>query len=164
MVAQNIFFGIIAAAMVVGALGLVTVRNVVHAALCLMVVLGGAAGIFFLLGAEFLGVTQILVYLGAILVLFIFGVMLTRAPVGKTSDLTNSNWPVAAGVATFLFGVVAFALWKAVGDVELDPNRTPSTSQEVGRSIFEFQVIPLQMIAVLLLVALIGAVVVARKD
>ena len=78
MVAQNIGFAIIAVAMVVGALRVVTTTNVVHAALWLVVVLSGAAAQYILLAAEFVAVTQVLVYIGAVMVLFLFGTMLTR--------------------------------------------------------------------------------------
>ena len=78
MVAQNIAFGIIAAAMALGALGVVRTKNVVHAALYLVVVLGGGAAQFILLGQEFVAWVQVLVYIGAVIVLFLFGIMLTR--------------------------------------------------------------------------------------
>ena len=78
MVAQNIAFGIIAAAMAIGAIRVVTTNNVVHAALWLVVVLGGAAAQYVLLAAEFVAVTQVLIYIGAVIVLFLFGTMLTR--------------------------------------------------------------------------------------
>jgi len=87
MVAQNIFFGILAAIMIAAALRVVTTRNVVHAALWLVVVLAGVAGQFILLGAEFVGVTQVLVYIGAVIVLFLFGIMLTRASMGEDENV-----------------------------------------------------------------------------
>ena len=80
----NIVFGFIAALMLYGAVRVVTTTNVVHAALWLVVVLAGMAGLFILLQAEFLAVTQVMVYIGAIVVLFLFGVMLTRTPVSYT--------------------------------------------------------------------------------
>ena len=82
MVAQNIFFGIIAAIVVVSALRMVTTRNIVHAALYLVAVLGGLGALYILLTAEFVATTQVLVYIGAVMVLFLFGIMLTRAPLG----------------------------------------------------------------------------------
>ena len=85
MVAQNIGFAIIAVAMVVGALRVVTTTNVVHAALWLVVVLSGAAAQYILLAAEFVAVTQVLVYIGAVMVLFLFGTMLTRSRIGTDS-------------------------------------------------------------------------------
>ena len=91
VVAQNIFFYLIAVVMVVAALRVVTTNNMVHAALYLVVVLAGVAAQFLLLGAEFVGVTQVLVYIGAVIVLFLFGIMLTRAKVGSDEGLTHDN-------------------------------------------------------------------------
>ena len=95
MVAQNIAFGVIAAMMVLGAIRVVTSNNVVHAALWLVLVLAGAAAQYLLLAAEFVAVTQVLVYVGAVMVLFIFGTMLTRSQIGRERDLNNKGWPVA---------------------------------------------------------------------
>ena len=84
MLAQNIIFGLLAAAMVIAALKLVTTQNVVHAALYLVIVLAGMAAQYILLAAEFVAVVQVLVYIGAITVLLLFGIMLTRAPIGRS--------------------------------------------------------------------------------
>src|SRR4029077_4842863 len=89
MVAENVFFGIIAAAMVIGALGVVTTKNIVHAALYLVIVLAGGAAQFLLLGQEFVAWVQVLVYIGAVIVLFLFGIMLTRAPMNPDQPLNN---------------------------------------------------------------------------
>ena len=78
--------------MIVGALRVVTTNNVVHAALWLVVVLAGAAAQYMLLAAEFVAVTQVLVYIGAVMVLFLFGIMLTRARSAARRDLNNKNW------------------------------------------------------------------------
>ena len=77
MVAQNIAFWVIAALMVFAALRLVTTRNVVHAALYLVAVLAGVAALFLLMGKEFIGITQILIYIGAVIILFLFGMQAT---------------------------------------------------------------------------------------
>ena len=102
MVAQNIAFGMIAAMMVLGAIRVVTSNNVVHAALWLVLVLAGAAAQYLLLAAEFVAITQVLVYIGAIMVLFLFGTMLTRSQIGRERDLNNKGWPVALLVAMVL--------------------------------------------------------------
>src|SRR4051812_49812372 len=85
--------------MVFGAFRVVTTRNVVHAALWLVLVLAGAAAQYILLGAEFVALTQVLVYIGAIVVLFLFGIMLTKAPIGGDADLTSTSWLGGALVA-----------------------------------------------------------------
>jgi len=96
MVAQHIAFGVTAFAMAVGAVRVVTTKNVVHAALWLMLVLAGVAANFILLASEFVAVVQVLVYIGAIVVLFLFGIMLTRAPIGRESNLDNSMRPLTS--------------------------------------------------------------------
>src|SRR6059036_468714 len=96
MIVENIFFGVIAAAMVIGALGVVTTKNIVHAALYLVIVLAGGAAQFLLLGQEFVAWVQVLVYIGAVIVLFLFGIMLTRAPMQPKDSLDNNlRWPAA---------------------------------------------------------------------
>jgi len=105
MVAQHIAFGLIAAIVIIGALRVVTTNNVVHAALWLVAVLVGVGGSFLLVGAEFVGVTQLLIYVGAIVVLFLFGIMLTRAPIGREVHLTSRAWPLAIVVAVPIAGV-----------------------------------------------------------
>ncbi len=89
MVAQNIFFYLFAAMIVWSAFRVVTTKNVVHAALYLVAVLASVGAQYILLAAEFVAATQVLVYIGAIVVLFLFGVMLTRARIGHEQDLTH---------------------------------------------------------------------------
>lgn len=163
MLAQNIAFGILAAAMVIAALRVVTTNNVVHAALYLVIVLGGAAGIYVLLAAEFVAIVQLLVYVGAIVVLFLFGTMLTRAPIGKTPDLDNDQRFTGFVVALFLLGVIATTLWDGFDDRKITFGDRALTG-DVGNAIFSTYLVPFEVISVLLLAALIGAVVLARKD
>ena len=106
VIAENVFFGIIAAAMAMSALGVVTTKNIVHAALFLVIVLAGGAAQFILLGQEFVAWVQVLVYIGAVIVLFLFGIMLTRAPMHPEDALDNDlKWPGAAA-ALFLAGIL----------------------------------------------------------
>jgi NADH-quinone oxidoreductase subunit J len=165
LVAQNVFFGLIAAATVVGGIRVVTTTNVVHAALWLVVVLTGVGANFLLLGAEFVGITQILVYVGAIVVLFLFGTMLTRAPIGKVPQLTNRQWWLGLVVALPLLGVLAYVLLDAFGDDEL-PRETLAGQRtaDVSDAIFSTYLIPFEAIGLLLTAALIGAIVLARKE
>ena len=163
MVAQNVAFGIIAAAMALGALGVVRTKNVVHAALYLVVVLGGGAAQFLLLGQEFVAWVQVLVYIGAVIVLFLFGIMLTRAPMHPKDSLDNSlRWPGLV-VSLFLAGVLSTLLIDAYHADKVEP-AAPIRTAAVTRSIFTVYIIPFEVVGVLLLGALIGAVVLARKD
>jgi len=164
VVAQNVVFGVIAAAMALAAVRVVTTKNIVHAALYLVVVLAGVAAVYILLAAEFTAVVQVLVYIGAIVVLFLFGIMLTRAPIGRTADLDNDQRWLGVVVALFLLGVLGSVLADAFGSAKLTPDVSVQRSDDVGTSIFQTYVIPFEVVSVLLLAALVGAVVIARRD
>ena len=163
LVAQNVAFAIMAITMVAAALRMVTTRNVVHAALYLVIVLAGVAGLFILLGAEFLGVTQVMVYIGAIVVLFLFGIMLTKGSFGEDDGVTGERRLMAGLVGLLVFGVMAAALVESFADAELSRSG-PSTTADIADSIFGYYIVPFEAVSVLLLAALIGAIVVARKD
>lgn len=170
LVAQNIGFAVIAAVMVFSAIKVVTTKNVVHAALYLVMVLAGMAAQYVLLASEFVAVTQVLVYIGAIVVLFLFGIMLTQARLGRSDDLDNHAMrPWAAGIATLLAGLLGYVLWDQWGDTEIELAGTTTTAlgtttAQVSDSIFSAYLVPFEAISVLLLAALIGAIVLARRD
>jgi len=163
MVAQHIAFGVIAAVVIGGALMVVTTTNVVRAALFLVAVLAGVGASFLLLGAEFVGITQILVYIGAIVVLFLFGIMLTRAPIGRELQLTSKSWLSGLVVGVALAGVLGYTLIDAFGSEKLPPD-TRQLTADVSDSIFSTYLVPFEVVSVLLLAALVGAIVLARKD
>ncbi|MBA3654761.1 MAG: NADH-quinone oxidoreductase subunit J [Actinobacteria bacterium] len=163
MVAQNIAFGVIAAAMVISAVRVVTAKNVVRAALYLIIVLAGVAAQYILLAAEFTAIVQVLIYIGAIIVLFLFGIMLTRAPIGQEGDLDNDQRWLAGLVALLLFGVLAYVLNDAFNGAQIRLN-VPQTTAQVGDSIFGAYLLPFEVVSVLLLAALVGAIVLARRD
>ncbi len=166
MVAQNIFFGLIAAAMVGAAIRVVTTKNIVHAALYLVVVLAGVAAQFILVGAEFTGVAQVLVYIGAVVVLFLFGIMLTRARIGHEVDVDTERRWIAGLVALLLFAVMTYALVDGFDNVDIEANTAlvPQTTEQVSDAIFRDYLIPFEAVSFLLLAALIGAIVVARRE
>ena len=165
LVAQNIAFYAIAALIVFGAIRVVTCKNLVHAALWLVLVLAGVAGQYILLAAEFVAITQVLVYLGAIVVLFLFGIMLTRAKTGTDLDLDHPGPKKigAAIVGVLLFGLMGYALWDEYRGRELG-NLVVQRTAAVSDSIFSTYLLPFEVISVLLLAALIGAIVLARRD
>jgi NADH-quinone oxidoreductase subunit J len=165
----SVFFYLIAAVMVGAALVVVTSRNVVRAALALIVVFAGVAAQFILLAAEFVAVTQVLVYIGAIMVLMLFGIMLTRARIGRDVDATNDHWWSGVITALLLVGVMAYALVDYYGGDKLPADRqlnsvAGSNTATVSDSIFAQYLIPFEVVSVLLLAALVGAIVIARKD
>ena len=164
MIAEHIAFWATAAAMVIAALRVVTTKNVVHAALYLVVVLAGVGALYVLLAAEFLFVVQLIVYIGAIVVLFLFGTMLTRAIIGKDPELDNDQRAAGLVVALFLLGVLGVILRNAFGAQKLPANPAIPRTADIGTSIFSTYLIPFEVISVLLLAALVGAVVIARRD
>jgi NADH-quinone oxidoreductase subunit J len=166
MVAQNIFFAVIAAIMVFSAFRVVTTKNVVHAALYLVLVLAGVGGIYVLLTAEFIAVVQVMVYIGAVVVLMLFGVMLTEARLGEDQDLNNDYRGPAVVTAASLLAVMGFAVWDYFEDAKLpDDSALPvQTGEWVSDQIFGTYLIPFEALSVLLLAALIGAIVLARKE
>ena len=169
LVAQNIAFGIIALTIIVAAVRLVTTNNVVHAALWLVVVLAGIAAQYILLAAEFTAIVQVLVYIGAIVVLFLFGIMLTRARLGG-EDLVNRRMrPIGLVIAVAMFGVMGYALWDYFGDTRLElvglsTAELGQTTAQVADELFLTYLIPFEVVSVLLLAALTGAIVLARRD
>jgi NADH-quinone oxidoreductase subunit J len=122
VLAQNIVFSVLAVAMAASAIRVVTTKNVVHAALYLVIVFAGFAGQYILLAAEFVAVVQVLVYIGAILVLLLFGVMLTRAKIGQDQTLDNEQKWVSAVVAIGTFGLLCALMVNAFDDTKLDTN------------------------------------------
>ena len=164
MIAQNIGFAIIAAVMIIAAVRVVTTSNVVHAALWLVVVLSGVAAQYILLAAEFVAVTQVLVYIGAVMVLFLFGTMLTRSRIGRDSGLNNTYRKLGIPVALVLFAAMAVALVNSFGDERMPTDDNIVSTQQVSDQIFGPYLLPFWALSFVLLAAVIGAIVLARKD
>jgi NADH-quinone oxidoreductase subunit J len=164
----EVLFALLGAVAVGSALLVVTTRQLVHAALWLVVTLGSVAGLYLLLSAEFVAWVQVLIYVGAVVVLLLFGLMLTRAPIGRSDDL---DAPVTQRVAAALTagaaaGVVATALVDAFAGerIELDGDAAGGSSAATGRAVFTSWVLPFEVLSVLLLAALVGAIVLSRRD
>jgi len=143
-----------------GGLGVVASRNVVHAALALLVSLLAVAGIYLILFAEFLAIVQVLIYGGAITIVLLFAIMLTRtAEYPRISD--NRQWPLAAAAAVATLAVLAGSFWtKAAGSTE--PHSPALT--DLANSLFTRWAIPFEVASLVLLVALIGAIIIARES
>lgn len=171
MIAQNVTFWILAVAMVLAAIGVVRSQNVVHAALYLVVVMAGAAAQYILLAAEFVAWVQVIIYIGAVIILFLFGIMLTRAPMGGETDLDNDQRWQAAVVSLFLVGVLGSLLIDAFHAKEIAISGPRShgllktgSSGHIADLLFKSYVVPFEIVSILLLAALVGAVVIARRD
>ena len=140
----------------------VTSRQVVRAGLWLVVALGALAGLYLVLGAELVAWVQVLIYVGAVVVLLLFAVMLTRAPIGVSLDLDRSRWPgvlIGAGTGLGLSALLVDAYhWSTV---DLVGQRG---AEAMGAALFRSWVLPFEVLSVLLLAALVGAIVVSRPD
>jgi NADH-quinone oxidoreductase subunit J len=151
-----------------GGFMMVTRQNLVHAALYLIVALFGVAVIFVLLDAGFLAVVQVLVYIGAIAILMIFAVMLTRGDVAREQDPVNAGFGWALLLAAlFCFGlIVLIGQWPGIDTPAPALSADRDTVLELGTALVspDGYVIPFEVASVLLLAALIGALVVARPQ
>lgn len=147
------------------ALLVVTTRNMVHAALWLVVTLGAVAGCYLVLKAEFLAWVQILIYVGAVVVLLLFALMLTRAPTGPQPDLNARRVVPAATVAVLVAALLGATVVAGFHDVTIDLERAVVGSADTtGATIFEKWVLPFEVLSVLLLAALIGAIALSRRE
>ncbi|WP_100863087.1 NADH-quinone oxidoreductase subunit J [Streptomyces katrae] len=161
----EIAFVLVGLATLGAALVTVTTKQLVHAALWLVVALGGIAVEYLLLTAEFIAWVQVLIYLGSVVVLLLFGLMLTKAPIGRSPDADSGNRWVALGVA----GSAGAALVWVVADafrttwIDLDGPAQGSTKVS-GEILFQHWVLPFEALSVLLLAALIGAIVLSRRS
>ena len=140
----------------------VTSKNLVHAALYFAVTLGGMAGVFLTLAADFLALVQIVVYVGAVTVLFLFGLMLTRAPIGREA-LDGQNRGLGLAVSGGLFVVLSTLVIGAFGGERTSEVTGPGI-REFGIAIFADWVLPFEVLSMLLLAALIGAIVLSRRE
>ncbi|GAC1416464.1 MAG: NADH-quinone oxidoreductase subunit J [Actinomycetota bacterium] len=164
MTGQEIVFSILAVGAGVAAALVVTTKNVVRGALLLVAMLGSIGALFLLMGAEFLGWTQILIYVGAIVVLLLFGVMLTKAPIGSATTLDNQQRGAALIVAVTTFGVLTYLIWRAFGHTRIAGGSNVVRTAQIDTSLFTKYVLPFEAVSVLLLAALVGAIVLARRD
>ena len=164
MTARDLLFTGFALLSAASGLAAVTNRQVVHAALWLVVALGGLTGVYLVLGAELVALVQLLVYVGAVVVLVLFVLMLTRAPIGVRRDLdAGPAQRIAAlaaglGVAGLLGGVLLAALGRTT--VRIDATR--GQAEALGEVIFGGWLLPFELLSVLLLAALVGALVISR--
>jgi NADH:ubiquinone oxidoreductase subunit 6 (subunit J) len=154
-----------AALAVVGAVGVVVARRVFHSALFLVLTLASLAGVFIILGADFLGAVQIVVYVGAITVLVLFGIMLTPRNVELSDVVTVGRAASGLFAAGALLVVSVVVLATSVWPRSLvTPIPDRPTIEAIGRGLFSTYVLPFEIASVLLLIAMIGAIVIAREE
>ncbi|WP_405899334.1 NADH-quinone oxidoreductase subunit J [Streptomyces sp. NBC_00727] len=160
----EIAFVLVGIATLGAALVTVTTRQLVHAALWLIVALGGLAVEYLLLTAEFIAWVQVLIYVGSVVVLLLFGLMLTRAPIGRSPDADSENRWAALAVAVASAGTLVWVVVDAFRTtwIALDGPAQGST-EATGSFLFRNWVLPFEALSVLLLAALVGAIVLSRK-
>ncbi|GGR72815.1 NADH dehydrogenase [Streptomyces aureoverticillatus] len=142
----------------------VTTRQLVHAALWLVVALGGLAVEYLLLTAEFIAWVQVLIYVGSVVVLLLFGLMLTRAPIGRSPDADSGNRPAALAVALAAAAALVWVVVDAFRTQWIDLDKPQGTTEVTGSILFRHWVLPFEALSVLLLAALVGAIVLSRRN
>ena len=157
----HVAFYVVGAIALVGALIAVTQPNLLRAALGLILAFVGVAGVYFVLEAEFVGVVQILIYIGAISVLILFAVMLTRGLM-RGGEAFNTQWVGAAFIAVLMFAILLFVIvgtkWNVVAQ-KVSGDLIP----KIGTELMTTYLLPFEAISLLLLAALVGAIVIARE-
>ena len=164
MSGQEIVFTLLGVVAVGSAVLVVTTRRLVHAALWLVVSFGALAGGYLVLTAEFVAWVQVLIYVGAVVVLLLFGIMLTRAPTGESADLDSGNRWAAAAVAVATAAVLVTVMVMGFGDARTPLEDGGGSAEALGASVFRTWVLPFEILSVLLLASLVGAIVLSRSD
>jgi NADH-quinone oxidoreductase subunit J len=161
-------FVILAMVTLAGALAAMSQRHLVHCALCLVLALGGLAALFLQLDAQFVGLAQILVYIGAVAILIVFAILLTRSSEPPQQSSVTPSWVMGAGVAILTFGSLAAAvLASSVTPAAANPRTDVAAAvsvKRIGEMLMTDYVLPLEVVALLLTAALIGAVIIAMRE
>ena len=169
---ELVLFYIFAAIALVSAILLITRHNVVHSAAFLGSTLFAVAGIFLTLHAEFLAGVQVIVYVGGILVLFVFVIMLISVERAEHERQFNRQWTIALITAAILIGQLAYGLYQGRESLNLPAPVAPpaavgaavaGNSEEVGVALYTTYLLPFEIASILLLVAIVGAVVLAKR-
>lgn len=167
MSAEQIIFLVIAAITLIAGLSVVTSRNLIHSALWLILTLAGIAVFYVLLDAGFFAVIQVVVYIGAIAILFIFAAMLTRRVMQDSGPQSNSNWWLGALVAVLLFAGIAliFINWQDFATLQPELIDSSGKLSELGLALVspDQYVLPFELASVLLVAGMIGAIFVAGE-
>jgi NADH:ubiquinone oxidoreductase subunit 6 (subunit J) len=158
-------FLIIGGLTVISALAAMSLRNLVHCALCLTITFAGLASLYLKLNAQFVGLAQILVYIGAVAILIVFAILLTRSDdQTPRASIVSPAWWVGVGIAIATFCVLATAIGSsAVSKAPTTPTRL-ITIEQIGNKLMRDYVLPLEVIGLLLTAALIGAVIIAMQE
>ncbi len=164
MLTEHWPFVIVAVLTLASAVAAMSLRNLVHCALTLMMTFAGLAALYLQLGAQFVGFAQILIYIGAVAILIVFAILLTRGSEPPRESVFSRTWVAGVGVAVAVFGLLSgIVLSSRVLTCELRPPPAP-TVREIGQQLMTRYVLPLEVIGLLLTAALIGAVIIAMQE
>jgi NADH:ubiquinone oxidoreductase subunit 6 (subunit J) len=156
-----VLFGVLAIGVVGGGLAVVTLRNVIHSAIAMMICFGALAGMYALLGAPIIAAAQVLIYLGAISVLILFAIMLTQAGDANLPAPFHRQAPIALIISLVVVGLVSWAAvqtnWHASVDV------VTVVVDTLANALFTTYALPFEIIGFLILAAIIGAIFIARR-
>lgn len=162
MSAEHVLFLLFATVAVLGAVSLILQRHPIHSALSLIVVMVSLAGLYLLLGAEFIAAVQVIVYGGAIMVLFVFVIMLLNAGAEERTNLSRMARYVGVPLGMVLTGALAWKVWAAPAAA---PQPLPvETTRTLSLMLFREYVLPFELTSILILIAILGAVVLAKKE
>ncbi len=161
---MSLIFYLLAALTAAGGLAAMLLRNTVHCALALAVAFAGVALLFLEMDAQFVGFAQILIYVGAVAILVVFAILLTKSSETPKGGVFSKSWLAGLAVAAAVFAVLG---WAVLQTAPLLPGAAPApvvTVQEIGAALMDRYVLPLEIVALLLTAALIGAVIVAMRE
>jgi NADH-quinone oxidoreductase subunit J len=147
-----------------GAVAAVSLRNLVHCALCLTATFAGLAVLYLQMGADFVGFAQILVYVGAVAILIVFSILLTRGLERAGDSVVCASWLRSIGVAVLVAGVLITAAWNSAAIHGRSPHAQSPAVRAIGEQLMTTYVIPLQVAGLLLTAALLGAALIAMKE
>ncbi len=161
---MSLAFYLMAALTVAGAVAAVTLRNTVHCALALSVAFAGIALMFLSLDAQFAGFAQILVYIGAVAILIVFAILLTRGSDTPAAGVFSRTWFAGLAIAAAVFAVLGWAVIATAPKLAHDSPAPSVNVEQIGTALMGRYVLPLEIVALLLTAALIGAVIVAMHE
>lgn len=161
---MTIPFAIIAILIIAAATAAMTLRNLVHSALAVALAFGGLALAYLHLDAQFVGLTQILVYVGAVAILIVFAVLLTRGGEAPEKLVFSASWFWGLAIAVSVFGTLAWCVTHSFASQRVPAEKVEATVKQIGDALMTKFVLPLEVIGLLLTAALIGAVIIAMRE
>jgi NADH:ubiquinone oxidoreductase subunit 6 (subunit J) len=157
-------FFILGVLTIVGAAAALTLRNLVHCVLALILAFLGLSGLYLQLDAQFIGFAQILVYIGAVAILIVFAILLTRGAESPSQPIASPSWAISSVVSVAVFGVLAWTIRSSVATRHPTRPQPELTVRQIGNALMSRFALPLEVIGLLLTAALVGAVTIAMQD